>query len=88
MVVDPATCVVSMSPMQLVAQAVKNKKTILNNRLFTTKHLPSKNIYLPKDFLTPSICDIHCPIASAVELDHHRTIPLGLNNGHQNKYLL
>jgi len=40
---------------------VKNKKTTLNDRLFTTKYLPSKNIYSPKDFPTPFICDIHCP---------------------------
>jgi len=40
---------------------VKNKKTTLNNRLFTAKYLPSKNIYPSKDFFTPSICDIHCP---------------------------
>ena len=40
---------------------MKNKKTTLNDRLFTTKYLPSKNIYLSKDFFIPSICDIHCP---------------------------
>ena len=41
---------------------MKNEKTILNNRLFTAKYLPFKNIYLPKDFLTPSIRNIYCPI--------------------------
>ena len=40
---------------------MKNKKTTLNDRLFTAKYLPSKNIYPSKDFSTPSICDIHCP---------------------------
>ena len=40
---------------------MKNEKTTLNDRLFTAKYLPSKNIYPPKDFPTPSICDIHCP---------------------------
>ena len=37
---------------------MKNEKTTLNDRLFTTKYLPSKNIYPPKDFSTPSIRDI------------------------------
>ena len=40
---------------------MKNEKTTLNSRLFTAKYLSSKNIYPSKDFLTPSICNIHCP---------------------------
>ena len=40
---------------------MKNEKTTLNDRLFTTKCLPSKNIYPPKDLPTSSICNIHCP---------------------------
>jgi len=39
---------------------VKNEKTTLNDRLFTAKYLPSKNIYPPKDFSIPSIHNIHC----------------------------
>jgi len=41
---------------------VKNEKTTLNDRLFITKYLPSKNIYLSKNFPTPSIHNIHYSI--------------------------
>jgi len=37
---------------------VKNEKTTLNDRLFTAKYLPSKNIY--KDFFTSFIYNIYC----------------------------
>jgi len=68
---------------------MKNEKTILNDKLFTTKYLPSKNIYPPKDFPTPFICNIHClpqPLAPAIELDYHETIPLGSGDKHQDEY--